>query len=461
MKKLLKYVFCFTFICSFFIIKPIFIKAVSSTVSLQNKYCYGENSLKGAKLKTEYDACTIYHELTLGSNEKLKTYAFTVNGSDWGYSVASSNSGVSSGETKSYNYKFIKDPPHYHAWYSVNSTYTYTTGSGLLANTKTETSGQKTMQLVKEHIYPSCTASARVMSLNGSTIAPDYTVGTTAWYRNPSSYGTSWQIMFSVYQGDTNGGSSIQSGAGIKESQYFPKDNNVDIYENMSTNLYVKNMFGLSSDPCKLKHFDTRVPCGGVNNCTRIRFDNDLPSCNATPSTTKWTNKDITVSVSCNDPSSGCVSKTYTESSNGNKSYPCIDNVGNRGNNATTNITNIDKVKPTCGATTPINTNYYYNTNYGVKVACSDNASKCTADSYEGTASTSGYSSITIYDNAGNSNTCPATTQQFDTSAPTTTITLADGHQGYNGLGHQTSVSVVATISATKLPDINTTNKNI
>lgn len=403
------------------------------TLDLKTNYCKGNISYKaGYQITNENNTCNVYHEVEFPSLTGSKTYGYVLNQSA-GFCTKRDNRSVRTGETRKYNYTYVDvKNKKYWAQYTALSTATYQPIGGGIGSQTTSSKQQKVNLQVKA-IEPSCTAYAQLETMGGSKINPAYTTSNTQWFKSPGTYDRDYRIYFYLKSANDNGGSSVKTPS---KAKYSASGSSISLTNNMITSLKVENYFGLSAT-CKLSG--------------NYKIDGDLPSCSVTSNNTKWTNGNVNLSFKCSDSSSGCAtpSRTITVTTNGTYSYPCRDNVGNSSTNATINVTNIDKTNPSCGTTTPLNTNYYYNTSYGVKVRCSDGQSGCTASSYNGTATSSGNSSITIKDNAGNTSTCSATTQQFDTSAPTTKITLNAGQEGYNAYGHQTSSNVTATISAT------------
>ena len=170
---------------------------------------------------------------------------------------------------------------------------------------------------------------------------------------------------------------------------------------------------------------------GNTTSCAAnqtVKIDKTAPSCTVSGGGSSWTNADVTLTGTCSDALSGCtsatVTKSYTSNTNTTASPGTVtDNAGNS-TTCSSRTVKIDKSAPTCvssGGSTS-----WRNTNLTITGTCSDTGGSGCKESITRTFSTNTNTTTaspgTVYDNAGNSVTCPANqTVKIDKTAPTCT----------------------------------------
>ena len=164
-----------------------------------------------------------------------------------------------------------------------------------------------------------------------------------------------------------------------------------------------------------------------IKSAGTVQIDNTPPKCTSSGGSATWTNGNRTIKGTCSDNGSGCkgdVSKTYSTNTNSTKESPgtVYDNVGNSVVCPANQTVKIDKTAPTCSSSGGNAT--WTNGNRTIKGTCSDTGgSGCKEDvskTYSSNTNTTTASPGTVYDNAGNSATCPANqTVKIDKTAPT------------------------------------------
>ena len=164
-----------------------------------------------------------------------------------------------------------------------------------------------------------------------------------------------------------------------------------------------------------------------IKSAGTVQIDNTPPKCTSSGGSATWTNGNRTIKGTCSDNGSGCkgdVSKTYSTNTNSTKESPgtVYDNVGNSVVCPANQTVKIDKTAPTCSSSGGNAT--WTNGNRTITGTCSDtggsgckgNASKTYSSNTNTTTARPG----TVYDNAGNSVTCPGNqTVKIDKTAPT------------------------------------------
>ena len=161
---------------------------------------------------------------------------------------------------------------------------------------------------------------------------------------------------------------------------------------------------------------------------TTVRIDKTKPTCSTSGGSTTWTNGNRTLTGTCADTGgSGCrgnVTRAFTSNTNGSYSPGTVyDNAGNSVSCPSTTV-RIDKTAPTCSTTG--GSTSWTNGNRTLTGACTDTGgSGCRGNVTRSfTSNTNGsYSPGTVYDNAGNSVSCSATTVRIDKTAPTCSTT--------------------------------------
>ncbi|MBS7020823.1 MAG: type II secretion system protein [Firmicutes bacterium] len=158
------------------------------------------------------------------------------------------------------------------------------------------------------------------------------------------------------------------------------------------------------------------------------KIDRVSPTCATTGGSTTWTNGNRTLTGTCTDTGgAGCkgnVTRAFTSNTNGSYSPGTVyDNAGNSAVCPSTTV-RIDKTKPTCSTSGGSTT--WTNGNRTLTGTCADTGgSGCRGNVTRAfTSNTNGsYSPGTVYDNAGNSVSCPSTTVRIDKTAPTCSTT--------------------------------------
>ena len=157
----------------------------------------------------------------------------------------------------------------------------------------------------------------------------------------------------------------------------------------------------------------------------QYQYDPYPPTCGtaSTSNSTPWTNRDREVTVGCGDQTnlSQCTqnrySQTFGESNTG--IITIKDNAGNSTN--CTVVTKVDKTPPRC--TNRGGSTAWGKSNITIYGDCTDNRSGCVKNTYSKTYTsnvntTEAYGG-TVYDNAGNSTTCPRNQHvHIDNTAP-------------------------------------------
>ena len=169
---------------------------------------------------------------------------------------------------------------------------------------------------------------------------------------------------------------------------------------------------------------------GNTTNCAAnqtVKIDKSAPTCTSSGGNASWTNGNRTLTGTCSDTGgSGCtgnVSVTYSSNTNSTTLSPgtVYDAAGNSVTCPANQTVKIDKTAPTC--TSSGGSTSWTNGNRTLTGTCSDTGgSGCKANvsvTYSSNTNSSSLSPGTVYDNAGNSVTCPANqTVKIDKSAP-------------------------------------------
>ena len=147
------------------------------------------------------------------------------------------------------------------------------------------------------------------------------------------------------------------------------------------------------------------------------------PKCGeVTGSSTNWTNKDRTITVTCKDDGSGCKQNTYTATFASTTKTGEIVMEDNEGNQTACKVNvYVDKTAPTCGTVTGESTTWT-SSDRTISVGCSDSNSGCESSNVSKTfSSTAKTGSISIKDNAGNTKSCSANVY-VDKTTPTISV---------------------------------------
>jgi Predicted membrane protein len=213
---------------------------------------------------------------------------------------------------------------------------------------------------------------------------------------------------------------------------------------------------------------------GNISGTTTSLVDNTAPTLTITPSTTAWTNGNVTLTATGLDSNSAMKSitlpnnnvvnggtATYIVGANGNYTFVATDNVGNNTTNSIT-VSNID----TTGATLNLSENTTSwakqvtinasasDTQSGVKSITLPNGTVINGASASYPVTANGTYQFVVIDNVGNITTKSITVNNVDTTAPGMTFT-----QSTNQITNQ-SVTITATasdnqsgVATIKLPD--------
>ena len=152
----------------------------------------------------------------------------------------------------------------------------------------------------------------------------------------------------------------------------------------------------------------------------QVKIDKVAPTCSsASGSSTTWTSGNRSIYQYCSDSDSGCTSSyTYQNYSTTTKtsSIMIYDNVGNS-RSCPVNVY-VDKTAPSCSSVSGASTSWTAS-NRTIYQYCTDSHSGCRQSSFNQTYSsgTTTTSSIMIYDNVGNSRSCPVNVY-VDKTAP-------------------------------------------
>ena len=153
---------------------------------------------------------------------------------------------------------------------------------------------------------------------------------------------------------------------------------------------------------------------GNTNTCSKnsvpIYIDNDAPSCANSGGSSGWTNIiPVTITGTCNDNGgSGCkanATKSYSLDGDYTNESPgdVCDAVGNCRACASDRTIKIDTTAPSCSVS---KSNTGKTSGVTTSVSCSDGLSGCSGSNSTGDSGLKSSKTYTVYDNAGNSNTC-------------------------------------------------------
>ncbi len=182
-----------------------------------------------------------------------------------------------------------------------------------------------------------------------------------------------------------------------------------------------------------------------------VRIDKTAPTCASSGGSSTWRNTTLTLTGTCSDGGSGCVSnitKSYTNEINSTTESPgsVSDNAGNSVTCSANQTVRIDKTVPTCASSGGSAT--WRNTNLTLTGTCSDTGgSGCVANvtkAYSVNTNSTTESPGNVNDTAGNSFTCPANqTVKIDKTAPTCTPS------GGSATWRNTDLTITGTCSDT------------
>ena len=169
----------------------------------------------------------------------------------------------------------------------------------------------------------------------------------------------------------------------------------------------------------KTKIIEVKDKAGNIGTCTaNIYSDTKAPTCTNSNQNTKWTNKQVTITTTCEDNLSGCVesSKEHYYKNTKVATVEVKDKAGNVGT-CSANIY-ADTTVPTC--TNSNQNTKWTNKQVTITTTCEDNLSGCVESSKEHYYKNTKVATVEVKDNAGNIGTCSANIYA-DTTAPTCT----------------------------------------
>ena len=211
--------------------------------------------------------------------------------------------------------------------------------------------------------------------------------GCSSSYTSPNSYNGEWTKSDVGLKGTCSDG---MSGC---ERSYISKTISYDINSDVSPGTVSDNAGNTYTCPTKL-----------------VKVDKTAPKCSSSyvgSGNSNWTNKNVTISGSCNDGAgSGCkssyVKKDFSNNTNGQYSPGSFsDNVGNKVECSSLWV-RIDKTKPSCSTK---KTNTYSPAGVTVNISCSDDGGSNVKSCPEGGTRKTG-KTYYVSDNAGNSSSC-------------------------------------------------------
>ena len=277
--------------------------------------------------------------------------------------------------------------------------------------------------------YRATDSSGNTRTLTLDVLVQDTLPPTTPVFelRNESSTGTlyngSWTNK-NVWLGNVV---SNDQGVGIQNYQYSTNCNSdTPTWIDFESSVILSN--DINSQIC-IRAIDYVGNISEASNLRTLRIDKTAPSCSVAGGSSSWFNTDRTITGTCGDAGSGCVtntiSRTYTTNTNTTSASPgeVCDNAGN----CTTceNVTvRIDKTFPTCAVSGGSST--WFNTDRTITGTCSDTGgSGCTGNATRTfTETTNGnFSPGDVCDAAGNCTTCDTALVRIDKTFPTCNVT--------------------------------------
>ena len=230
------------------------------------------------------------------------------------------------------------------------------------------------------------------------TVETTGTEGTNSWYKRKS---------------DSEGGSVSASFTSttdnVSEVDYYYFDENRSLTISTSTSITNKVWSASIYDKA-----------GNKGTCeVRFNFDNINPTCESSGGST-WTNKDVTIKGNCSDTGgSGCkedITKKYENEIDSSKESPgtVYDNAGNKVVCPADRTVQIDKTDPKCSGS---KSNQGSEDGITYTVSCTERGtyqSGCKTDNTGAHTGLKSNTSYTVYDVAGNSDTCAVTITTSD-----------------------------------------------
>jgi uncharacterized repeat protein (TIGR02543 family) len=306
------------------------------------------------------------------------------------------------------------------------------TETGSIAGSFTNSIASTSVASVSPTSYSSIAANtAKTVTITGkgnatSTITVTFTpTDTTNYYSTTATYSVTSIDNIAPTCSSSSGGSTSWTTGSRTITQYCSD----------SGSGCASSSYSSSFSNTKYGYITIYDNAGNSTSCTEnVYSDTVAPTCGSTSGeSTTWTSSSRTVSQNCSDSLSGCASSSYS-STFSNTKYGYISIYDNAGNSRScTEYAYSDTVAPTCGSTSGGSTTWT-NSSRTITQSCSDTLSGCASSSYSKTFSNVQTSSITIYDNANNSRSCPVNVYS-DTGAPTLSLTAgtASNCNGYSG----------------------------
>ena len=156
-----------------------------------------------------------------------------------------------------------------------------------------------------------------------------------------------------------------------------------------------------------------------------VKIDKTAPSCVSSGGSSNWTNSNVKLLGKCSDNGSGCKSnaeRVIERDGNWSSLSPgtVTDKAGNTATCPSNQTAKIDKTAPSCVSSG--GSNSWSKSNITLLGTCSDSVSGCKGNVTKMMSNDGTWNNVspgTVYDNAGNSTTCPANqTAKIDKTAP-------------------------------------------
>ena len=156
-----------------------------------------------------------------------------------------------------------------------------------------------------------------------------------------------------------------------------------------------------------------------------VKIDKTAPSCVSSGGSSNWTNSNVKLLGKCSDNGSGCKSnaeRVIEREGNWSSLSPgtVTDKAGNTATCPSNQTAKIDKTAPSCVSSG--GSNSWSKSNITLLGTCSDSVSDCKGNVTKMMSNDGTWNNVspgTVYDNAGNSTTCPANqTAKIDKTAP-------------------------------------------
>ena len=157
-----------------------------------------------------------------------------------------------------------------------------------------------------------------------------------------------------------------------------------------------------------------------------VKIDKTAPSCVSSGGSSNWTNSNVKLLGKCSDNGSGCKSnaeRVIERDGNWSSLSPgtVTDKAGNTATCPSNQTAKIDKTAPSCVSSG--GSNSWSKSNITLLGTCSDSVSGCKGNATKLMSNEGTWNNVspgTVYDNAGNSTTCPANqTVKVDKTPPT------------------------------------------